>query len=88
MNEIIDNHLSQLNDLKVIKECYELRLHLIKKDYAKKDEYEKNEVDLLRVKTLQTIKKINVELKKAEDEFQESYGRMIEELEFKEKELV
>lgn len=88
MNLIIEDYLFRLNELNVIKECYELRLHLIKKNYATKDEYEKNEVDLLKVKTLHIIKRLKQQINKLNDELQENYGRMIEELEFNEKEIV
>ena len=88
INKIINDYLIQLNELKVIKECYEIRLHLIKANYAVKDEYEKNEVDILKVKTIHTINKLTNKIIEVENEFQENYGRMIEELEFAEKEAV
>ena len=87
LNEIIDNYLVRLNELKVIKECYEIRLHLIKANYALKDEYEKNEVDILRTKTIHTINKLTQEISVCNKVFAETSGRMIEELEFQEKNI-
>ena len=60
----------------------------MKTNYALKNEYEKNEVDILRYKTIHTIKKITNKIIEVEKDFQESYGRMIEELKFEEKEIV
>jgi hypothetical protein len=82
INEIIDNYVSQINQLQITKECYEIRLHLIKTNYATKDEYEKNEVDILKIRTLHTINKLNQEIHLVQGEFEENYGRMIEELKF------
>ena len=55
LNEVINSQLIFLNDLKVIKECYEIRLHLIKVNYAVKDEYEKNEVDILKAVMIEEL---------------------------------
>lgn len=88
LNNYVDTLLTKINELKVIKECYQLRLHLIGKDYASKDEYERNEVDILRYRTLETIAKLDETINSLEQEFTETYGRMIEELEFQDKEIV
>jgi hypothetical protein len=87
-NEIIDSYVSRIGELQIIKECYEIRLHLIKTNYATKDEYEKNEVDILKIKTLYTIKTLNKHIRELEKEFEENYGRMIEELEFQDKDVI
>jgi|688.fasta_scaffold272376_4 hypothetical protein len=87
INEIIDNYVSQINQLQITKECYEIRLHLIKTNYATKDEYEKNEVDILKIRTLHTINKLNQEIHLVQGEFEENYGRMIEELKFQDNDI-
>lgn len=87
LNEVINSQLIFLNDLKVIKECYEIRLHLIKVNYAVKDEYEKNEVDILKAVTIHTINKLSRDIDAYEQEFQETFGRMIEELDFNDKDI-
>jgi hypothetical protein len=87
INEIIDNYVSQINQLQITKECYEIRLHLIKTNYATKDEYEKNEVDILKIRTLHIINKLNQEIHLVQGEFEENYGRMIEELKFQDNDI-
>lgn len=58
INDIIESDLRIIKNAQFTKECLELRLTLIKKDYALKNEYEKNELDLLRVKTEVQIEKL------------------------------
>ena len=63
-----------------LKECYEFRLKLINTDYSKKTAYEKNEIDILKIKTINIIQNIGSLILEQKDEFNETYGRYIEEL--------
>ena len=63
-----------------LKECYELRLKLINTDYSKKTAYEKNEIDILEMKTKNIIQNIGLLILEQKAEFNETYGRYIEEL--------
>ena len=63
-----------------LKECYELRLKLINTDYSKKTAYEKNEIDILEMKTKNIIQNIGSLILEQKAEFDETYGRYIEEL--------
>ncbi len=63
-----------------LKECYELRLKLINTDYSKKTAYEKNEIDILETKTKNIIQNIGLLILEQKAEFNETYGRYIEEL--------
>lgn len=57
-NDLIEDTMRMIRDSFKTKECLELRLNLIRKDYALKSEYDKNEMDLLRLKTEMQIEKL------------------------------
>ena len=57
-NDLIEDNMRMIRDSLKTKECLELRLNLIRKDYALKSEYDKNEMDLLRLKTEMQIEKL------------------------------
>lgn len=58
INDIIESDLRIIRNCQFTKECLELRIALIKKDYVLKNEYEKNELDILRLKTETQIDKL------------------------------
>lgn len=87
LNDIIEENLKSIYASQKMKECLYLRLSLLKKHYAKKDEFEKNEVDILKMQTAYKIEKLESIIRDKESEFQENFERYIEELEFNEKEI-
>lgn len=87
LNEIIQHELLQITSLENLKEVLQVRLSLIGRDYAKKDEFEKNEVDILKIKTQIEINKISLSINQKKEEFKETFGRLIEELDFLEKNI-
>ncbi len=78
MNNIAANEL--------LKECYQTRLKLINTDYAKKTAYEKNEIDIMELKTINIIQNIDALLVEQKADFNETYGRYLEEMMLQEKE--
>ena len=70
-----------------LKECYQLRLKLINTDYSKKTAYEKNEIDILELKTINIIQNIDTLLFEQKAEFDETYGRYIEEITMQQNEV-
>jgi hypothetical protein len=63
-----------------MKECLELRLSLIAKNYSLKDEYEKNEIDILKMETENKIIRLENLLQLRRTEFNQTYDCLIEEL--------
>jgi hypothetical protein len=76
----IENLMNSIATNERLKECYELRLKLINTDYSKKTAYEKNEIDILEMKTKNIIQNIGSLILEQKAEFDETYGRYIEEL--------
>ena len=58
LNDSIDFEMRSVRDSEMMKECLELRLSLIKTNYSLKTEYEKNEVDILKMKTEMQIERL------------------------------
>lgn len=87
LNDIIEERYKDIVASQKMKECLFVRLSLLKKHYAKKDEFEKNEIDILKMQTAYKIQKLDKIIKDKVDVFNESFERYIEELEFAEKNI-
>ena len=82
-NKLIEDNMRMIRDSLKTKECLELRLNLIRKDYALKSEYDKNEMDLLRLKTEMQIEKLQaIIIQKIHDlnDFLKIYSQELEDL--------
>lgn len=87
LNDIIECKFKSIHSSQKMKECLYVRLSLLKKHYAKKDEFEKNEVDILKMQTAYKIEQLEpIILDKVKD-FNDTFELYIEELEFQEKDL-
>jgi hypothetical protein len=82
INDILELQLKDIQASERMVECLELRLSLLKTNFAKKDEYEKNEVEILKMQTEAQAERLKILINERKFEFKESYGRLIEELEF------
>lgn len=58
LNEVIEHEMTSIRDSKMMKECLEIRLTLLKLDYSLKNEYDQNEVQILKMKTEFQIDKL------------------------------
>lgn len=56
--QIFKQDINQIKELNALKECLELRLALIGQNNSTKSEYEKNEDDIIRIKTQTEINKL------------------------------
>lgn len=82
-NDLIEDTMRMIRDSFKTKECLELRLNLIRKDYALKSEYDKNEMDLLRLKTEMQIEKLQaIIIQKTHDlnDFLKIYSQELDDL--------
>ena len=59
MIEMIDKDIDQIRHLQQLKECLELRLVLIGQNNSIKSEYERNEDDIVRIKTQVELNKLS-----------------------------
>jgi hypothetical protein len=71
-NNIIEEQLINFFSLQRIKECLQLKIHLIRDEYYKKNEYERNEIDMQRIQCNLSIMKIDKSLLEKNKELQDS----------------
>jgi hypothetical protein len=71
-NNIIEEQLINFFSLQRIKECLQVKIHLIRDEYYKKNEYERNEIDIERIQCNLSIMKIDKSLSEKKKELQDS----------------
>jgi hypothetical protein len=71
-NQIVEDQMLNIFNLRRIKECLELKIHLIRDDYYNKNEYERNEIDMQRIQCNMSIMKIEKALFDKNKELQDS----------------
>jgi hypothetical protein len=71
-NNIIEEQLINFFSLQRIKECLQVKIHLIRDEYCKKNEYERNEIDMQRIQCNLSIMKIDKSLLEKNKELQDS----------------
>jgi hypothetical protein len=62
-NDILQPQMKEIFNLNYAKDCFELKIQLIRIGYIEKNEYEKNEVDIERIKCEIAILRIKKQLK-------------------------
>ena len=70
--DVLNPQMKDIFNLLYAKDCFELKLHLLKTGYADKDEYERNEVDIERIKCEISIVRLKKEVKKKIKEFKDN----------------
>lgn len=86
INHLVEEQMKLIRDMENLKECLEVRLALLSQEYAHKNEYERNEIDIIRMKTEIQLNKLNSQLKEKKEEFSDTikiYSQELEELELK-----
>lgn len=73
LNPLIEYKLQEILNIEKIKDCYELRLVLLRNNYSIKSEFEKNELDIKEVETKTIILKLNDKRRTLLKEFEESW---------------
>ena len=87
INAIIEGELKDIQATEKMIDFLELRLALIKTNYSTKNDYEKNEIEILEMKTAAQIEKLKQLITERKFVFEETYGRFIEELYFEDKKI-
>lgn len=80
LNEVIESQLKTIQFLENTKECLLVRLSLIDSESSKKNEYELNEIQLLKIKSEYEIFKLNKTLSKNLELFQYLFEQYLDEL--------
>lgn len=73
--------MKSIRDSQMMKECLELRLALLKNDYSLKSEYDKNEIDIIRMKTEMQIDRLNIIILDKSKNFSDLMKIYVQELE-------
>lgn len=60
--DVLQPQMKGIFNLLYAKDCFELKIHLLKTDYVNKNEYEKNEIDLERIKCEISINRLKKEI--------------------------
>lgn len=79
---MISDSMMDLSASEKMKECLEIRLALLFTDYSKKNEFEKNELEILKMETERKIEKLNNLIIQRNMDFQANYEEYIRSLEF------
>ena len=79
---MISDSIMDLSASEKMKECLEIRLALLFTDYSKKNEFEKNELEILKMETERKIEKLNNLIIQRNMDFQANYEEYIRSLEF------
>ncbi len=87
LNDIIEAQMKNLASSEKMKGCLQKRLYFIGTNNSKKSEYEKNEDEIIKMKTYSQIEKLDEVIITRKNDLTESFGRYIEELEFKDKNI-
>jgi hypothetical protein len=61
-NDILQPQIKSIFNLLYAKDCFELKLHLLKIDYINKNECEQNDIDLERIKCEISISRLKKEI--------------------------
>lgn len=69
LNETIDRYIRGIFASEKLKECFELRLHLLRTDYANKTPYERNEMDIEYLQTERNIWNLAAQIERKKSEF-------------------
>ena len=64
--------MKDIFNLLYAKDCFELKLHLLRTGYAEKNEYERNEVDIERIKCEISVMRLKKEIKRKIREFRDN----------------
>lgn len=59
--DVLKPQMKDIFNLLYAKDCFELKLHLLRIDYVNKNEYEKNEIDIERIKCEISIRRLKKE---------------------------
>lgn len=73
LNPVIDYKIKQIFNLQKIKDCYELRIKLLRADLQSKNEFERNEIDIKQIEAQSAILKIDEKTRELNKELKEAW---------------
>jgi hypothetical protein len=71
MNDFVSDLIAQIFSLKKIKECLKLRIFWIKDGFAKKSEFEKNEIEIVSHETFLKLLELDKKIIQKQSDLQE-----------------
>ena len=80
LNEVVGDCIGRIASIQRLKECYELRLHMLRNGYSNKTQYEKNEIDILDAETQNHIGRLTQKLQQAQTEFELTFADLLAKL--------
>jgi hypothetical protein len=80
----INDSLLKLQCMERLKECLEIRLTLCRTDYSLKNENERNEIEILTLKTDLEIQRLDGVIRKEKAELTELFETYLDEVKFNE----
>jgi predicted transcriptional regulator len=70
--DVLQPQMKDIFNLLYAKDCLKLKYHLLKTGYVDKNEYEKNEIDIERIKIQISLSRINKEVRKKTKELKDN----------------
>jgi len=73
LNPVLEYKMAQIFNLQKIKDCYELRVKLLRSDLQNKNEFERNEIDIKEIEAQSAILKIDEKTRELNKELKEAW---------------
>lgn len=70
--DVLKPQMKDIFNLLFAKDCFELKLHLLRIDYINKNEYQKNEIDIERIKCEISIRRLRKEINRKSKELKDN----------------
>jgi len=73
LNPVLEYKMKQIFNLQKIKDCYELRVKLLRSDLQSKNEFERNEIDIKEIEAQSAILKIDERTRELNNELKNAW---------------
>ena len=73
LNPVLEYKMKQIFNLQKIKDCYELRVKLLRGDLQSKNEFERNEIDIKQIESQSAILKIDEKTRELNKELKDAW---------------
>jgi hypothetical protein len=73
LNPVLEYKMKQIFNLQKIKDCYELRVKLLRSDLHSKNEFERNEIDIKEIEAQSAILKIDEKTRELNNELKNAW---------------
>ena len=77
LNDEISQSLSKIYHAHRLKECYELRTHLLRSNHSNKSTFDRNETEIIGLETYQKICALNTIIHKQKEQFINTFNDFV-----------